>query len=85
MVTDIKRSGVLCAVGGGQFGTLCGIPVLFSKLVPASKLTESIFYIAVIAFLVWYVMSKSTVGFEMKLTGQNERIQALFAIAIPQK
>lgn len=46
---------------------------LFAKLVPASKLTESIFYIAVITFLVWYIMSKSTAGFEMKLTGQNQR------------
>lgn len=45
----------------------------FSKLVGGSNLTESVFFIAVVALLVWYVMSRSTVGFEMKLTGQNQR------------
>ena len=45
----------------------------FSKLVKGSNLTESIFYIAVISLFMWYLMSKTTVGFEMKLTGQNPR------------
>lgn len=45
----------------------------FGKVVPGSNLTDSIFYIAVIALLVWYVMSRTTTGFQMKLTGQNER------------
>ena len=45
----------------------------FSKLVKGSNLTESIFYIAVISLFVWYLMSRTTIGFEMKLTGQNPR------------
>lgn len=45
----------------------------FTKLVRGSNLTGSVFFIAAVALIVWYVMSRSTVGFEMKLTGQNER------------
>ncbi len=50
-----------------------GDEFVFSRLIRGSNLTESIFYIAAISLLVWYVMSRSTTGFEMKLTGQNER------------
>ena len=45
----------------------------FTKLIRGSNLTTAIFASAVIALLVWYVMSKTTTGFEMKLTGQNPR------------
>ncbi len=45
----------------------------FDKLIPGSNLTETIFYIAVLTFLVWYLMTRTTAGFEMKLTGQNPR------------
>lgn len=50
----------------------------FGKLVKGSNLTETIFYISIIALFVWYLMSRSTVGFEMKITGDNPRF-ALFA------
>jgi len=43
------------------------------KLVPLSNLTTGIFYAAVAALLIWYLMSRSTTGFEMKLTGNNDR------------
>lgn len=46
---------------------------MFDRLIRRSSLTESIFLTAVIAFLVWYVMRKTTAGFQMKLTGQNGR------------
>ena len=46
---------------------------MFDRLIPRSSLTESIFLTIIIAFLVWYVMKKSTAGFQMKLTGQNGR------------
>ena len=46
---------------------------IFPKLVRLSNLTVSIFLSAGIAFFVWYLMKKTTVGFEMKLTGENER------------
>lgn len=46
---------------------------MFGRLIKRSSLTESIFFAAAIAFIVWYVMKKTTVGYEMKLTGQNQR------------
>lgn len=46
---------------------------MFSKLIRGSNLTESVFYIAIITLLIWYLMSRTTTGYEMKLTGQNER------------
>lgn len=47
--------------------------VMFPKLIKGSNLTTAIFASVVIAFLVWYVMSKTTTGYEMKLVGQNPR------------
>lgn len=46
---------------------------LFPKLIRGSNLTNAIFVSAVIALLIWYVMSRTTTGFEMKLVGQNPR------------
>lgn len=46
---------------------------MFDKLIRSSSLTESIFLTAAIAFFVWYLMKKTTAGFDMKLTGQNGR------------
>jgi simple sugar transport system permease protein len=45
----------------------------FDKLISGSNLTTAIFASAIIAFLVWYVMGKTTKGYEMKLVGQNPR------------
>ncbi|MGF6375923.1 ABC-type uncharacterized transport system permease subunit [Clostridiales Family XIII bacterium PM5-7] len=45
----------------------------FTKLITGSNLTTSLLYGAVIAFLIWYIMGKTTLGLEMKLTGENER------------
>ena len=45
----------------------------FTKLIRGSSLTTAIFAAAVVAFLVWYIMSKTTTGYEMKITGQNPR------------
>lgn len=46
---------------------------VFPRLIPLSNLTLSIVYAAVIALLCWYFMKRSTVGYEMKITGQNPR------------
>jgi len=43
------------------------------KLVPISNLTTGLFYAVVVTLLIWYLMSRSTIGFEMKLTGNNDR------------
>lgn len=45
----------------------------FTPLIKLSNLNTGVFYAAVVAFLVWYVMTRSSVGFEMKLTGDNDR------------
>lgn len=47
--------------------------LMFEKLIRGSNLTTAIYASAVIAILVWYVMSKTTTGYEMKLTGHNPR------------
>lgn len=50
----------------------------FSKLVPGSNLSTAIIFSAIITFLVWYVLQKTTKGYEMRLVGDNPRF-ALFA------
>lgn len=45
----------------------------FTPLIRLSNLTTGVFYTAVVTLLVWYVMTRSSVGFEMKLTGENDR------------
>ncbi len=45
----------------------------FTPLIRLSNLTSGVFYAAVIALFVWYLMTRSTVGFEMKMTGTNPR------------
>ncbi len=45
----------------------------FTPLIKLSNLTTGVFYAAAVALLVWYVMTRSSVGFEMKLTGENDR------------
>ena len=45
----------------------------FSKVIKLSNLTSSIFISAFTALLIWYLMKRTTIGYEMKLTGENER------------
>lgn len=45
----------------------------FGGLITGSNVSTAIFAAAVIAFLIWYVMEKTSTGFEMKMTGQNPR------------
>lgn len=45
----------------------------FGGVIERSNLTTAIFAAAVIAFAIWYVMQKTSVGFEMKATGSNPR------------
>ena len=48
------------------------------KLVSGSNLSTAIFAAIVMTFLTWYIMQKTSTGYEMKLTGHNPRF-ALFA------
>ena len=45
----------------------------FSPLIKLSNLNGSVFIAAGAALVIWYLMTRSTVGFEMKITGTNER------------
>ena len=45
----------------------------FAKLIPSSNLSTAILAAVVVTFLTWYIMEKTSTGYEMKLTGQNPR------------
>lgn len=51
-----------------------------AQLIPASNLTTALFYSAAIAFAVWYIMGKTTVGLEMKVTGENPRFSGFVGL-----
>jgi simple sugar transport system permease protein len=57
----------------------------FGGLLRGSKLSTAIFAAVVIAFVVWYVMQKTTPGYEMKLTGQNPRFARFSGLRIDRK
>lgn len=52
----------------------------FPKLIPLSNLTTSVLYGAGLALLCWYLMKRSTLGYEMKLTGENPRFARYMGI-----
>ncbi|NLY46448.1 MAG: ABC transporter permease [Tissierella sp.] len=45
----------------------------FSKLIKLSTLNTSIFYMAAIALIIYYLMEKTSFGYELKMTGQNSQ------------
>ena len=45
----------------------------FPRLIRGSNLTTAIFASAILALVIWYVMSKTARGFEMRLIGDNPR------------
>ena len=54
----------------------------FTQLIRGSNLTTAIFASAIIAFLIWYVMSRTATGFEMKLTGHNPRFAKYLGLSV---
>lgn len=54
----------------------------FTRLIPGSNLTGAIFASIVIAFLIWYVMAKTTKGYEMKLIGENPRFSKFSGLKV---
>jgi len=44
-----------------------------TKLVPGSNLSTAIIAAAVMTFFVWYILQKTSKGYEMRLTGDNPR------------
>ena len=53
----------------------------FARVINLSNLTTSIFLSLAIALFVWYLMKRTATGYEMKLTGENERFA--YYIGIP--
>lgn len=52
----------------------------FGGLIGGSNLSTAILAAAVLALVIWYVMQKTSRGYEMKLTGQNERFARFIGI-----
>jgi len=71
----VNSNGPLATNDKGVLGGSDAVPeaFMFSKLIPASNLSTALIYSAAIALLCWYVMQKTSVGLEMKVTGENER------------
>ena len=57
-----------------------GVENWFSGLIPGSNLSTAIFAAAILAFFLWYIMQKTSTGFEMKLIGQNERFSKFMGL-----
>lgn len=45
---------------------------MFSKFLPPSDLHSGLFFVVIILIVMYFVMRKSTLGFEITLTGRNE-------------
>ena len=45
----------------------------FGSVIKRSNLSTAIFAAAIIAFLLWYIMERTSKGYEMRMTGQNPR------------
>ncbi len=72
--TYLANGPLKTAERGIAQGTASIMPgAAFPKLIPLSNLTTALFYAIAATLLVWYLMSRSTIGFEMKLTGNNDR------------
>ncbi|MBR5230496.1 MAG: ABC transporter permease, partial [Firmicutes bacterium] len=71
----INSEGPLKTSDKGVLGGTDAVPdnFMFEQLIGRSNLSTAILYSAVIAFLCWYVMKKTTIGLEMKVTGENPR------------
>ena len=76
----VNSNGPLATDDFGVLGGSDAVPdgFMFAQIVPRSNLSTALIYSAAIAFLCWYVMKKTTIGLEMKVTGDNERF-AFFA------
>lgn len=71
----VNSGGPLMTHDKGVLGGTDAVPeaFAFSQLIPRSNLSTAIVYSAVIALLCWYLMEKTSIGLEMKVTGENPR------------
>lgn len=63
------KAGVFNVGGEGQLY----LGAMAAAVVGAQVKGAPAWLVTVLALLVWYLMSRSTIGFEMKLTGENDR------------
>lgn len=54
----------------------------FPKLISGSNLTTAIFLSVFLALVIWYIMSRTTTGYEMKLVGENPRFARFAGIGV---
>ena len=54
----------------------------FDKLIRGSNLTTAIFASAILALAIWYIMGKTTKGYEMKLVGENPRFAKFAGLTV---
>ncbi len=68
-------NGPLITSDKGVLGGTDAVPenFRFAQLISKSNLSTALIYSAVIAFLCWYIMEKTSVGLEMKVIGENPR------------
>ncbi|MBF8984771.1 ABC transporter permease [Lutibacter sp. B2] len=60
------------ATQGKMGGTdMIGLSYKFTKLVKLSKLNTSIFYTAIIAIVMYYIIKKTSFGYNFKMVGEN--------------
>lgn len=45
----------------------------FAKVIASSNMTTSFIYGAIVAFLIWYLLKKTTTGLQIKLVGENPK------------
>lgn len=45
----------------------------FGKIIASSNMTTSFIYGAIVAFLIWYLLKKTTTGLQIKLVGENPK------------
>ena len=71
----VNASGPLATDDKGVLGGSDAVSdeFMFSQLIRGSNLSTALLYSAAIALLCWYVMQKTSIGLEMKVTGENER------------
>ncbi len=71
----VNSNGPLTTSDKGVLGGSDAVPeeFRFFHLISTSNLSTALIYSAVIAFLCWYLMQKTSIGLEMKVTGENER------------
>lgn len=66
-------NGPLKAPGKGTQTAPILSDLKLSRFFLPSNLSEAVFFVAAMTLIVWYLMSRTTFGYEMRMAGQNSR------------